>query len=35
MTTAIFDTGIFLEKDPILIREAWEVLEDTEDQGLL
>lgn len=35
MTPALFDTDIFLEKDPILIREAWKVLKDTEDQGLL
>lgn len=35
MTTAIFDTDTFLEKDPKLIREAWEVLEDTETQELL
>ena len=35
MIPTIFDTDIFLEKDLLLIKEAWEVLEDTEDQGLL
>lgn len=35
MTPVLLDTDIFLEKDLLLIREAWEVLEDTEDQELL
>lgn len=35
MTYAIFDTDIFLEKDLLLIREAWAVLEDQEDQDLV
>lgn len=35
MIPTIFDTDIFLEKDLPLIREAWAVLEDQEDQDLV